>query len=219
MTAGPQRASQPDHAGEGPASFAADAAEFGEPARTREEILAGLDWVREAPGQVGRVEAIVRRPEPGERQLLTEAELDLQLGLVGDGWIDEVSQSTGATGPDFEAQVTLMSSRAATLVAGDDHKSWARAGDQLYVDLDVSVEALPPQAYLRIGQAVLRVTDEPHLGCGKFSRRFGIDASKVFNSKPGRALRLRGVNTRVIVPGRVSVGDAIEKLDGAPPPN
>ncbi len=105
-----------------------------------------------------------------------------------------------------------MSARAAALVSGgDDPDGWAQAGDQLYVDLDLSEENLPAGSRLEIGEAVLEVTAEPHLGCGKFVKRFGVDALKLVNSAEGRALRLRGVNTRVVVPGRVAKGDAVRK--------
>jgi MOSC domain-containing protein YiiM len=92
------------------------------------------------------------------------------------------------------------------LVAGcADHGGLA--GDQLYVDLDVSYENLPAGTRLSIGSAVIEVTAEPHTGCGKFARRFGVDALKFVNSKDGRALNLRGVNAKVIVGGIVRLFD------------
>jgi MOSC domain-containing protein YiiM len=108
-----------------------------------------------------------------------------------------------------------MSARAAALAAGgDDHERWAQAGDQLYVDLDLSQANLPAGTRLQIGDAVLEVSAAPHLGCGKFSRRFGVDALKLVNSAAGRELRLRGVNTRVVVAGEIRRGDAVRKLQG-----
>jgi MOSC domain-containing protein YiiM len=109
-----------------------------------------------------------------------------------------------------------MSARAAALVAGgDDHERWAQAGDQLYVDLDLSQENLPAGTRLAVGDAVLEVTPSPHLGCGKFSRRFGVDALKFVNSAVGRELRLRGVNTRVVEPGAIAPGNVVRKLSSA----
>lgn len=179
--------------------------------RSRADLESGLDEVRSAPADEGTLEVIARRPATEERELLTEAELDLEVGMVGDIWAERPSSKTGAPNP--EAQVTLMSARAAALVAGgDDDDGWAQAGDQLYVDLDLSEENLPPGARLEIGEAVLEVTAEPHLGCGKFVRRFGVEALKLVNSDEGRALRLRGVNTRVVVAGTVRAGDAVRKV-------
>jgi len=163
-----------------------------------------------APAEAGTVDLIVRRPATEEREILDEAELDLTEGLTGDIWAERPSQRTGAPNPD--AQVTVMSARAAALVAGgDDPDGWAQAGDQLYVDFDLSEANLPPGSRIEIGEAVLEVSAEPHLGCGKFVRRFGVEALKLVNSAEGRALRLRGVNTRVVVPGTVRRGDAVRK--------
>ncbi|MEJ7876624.1 MAG: hypothetical protein WKF62_08185 [Solirubrobacterales bacterium] len=179
--------------------------------RSRSELEAGLGAVRSAPGDEGTLCLIARRPAIEEREMLDEAELDLEVGMVGDVWAERPSSKTGAPNP--AAQVTVMSARVAALVAGgDDHDAWAQAGDQLYVDLDLSEENLPPGARLEIGIAVLEVTADPHLGCGKFIKRFGADAMKLVSSKEGRALRLRGMNTRVVVAGRVAAGNAVRKV-------
>lgn len=178
--------------------------------RDRPTLEAGLARVREAPRGQGRLDLIVRRPEPEDRELLTEGRLDLDRGLAGDCWHSRGSPSTedGTANPD--AQITLMSSRAAALVSGsDEHAAWALAGDQLYVDLDVSFTALPEGSRIAIGEAELEVTAEPHLGCGKFAQRFGVEALKLVNSEAGRALRLRGVNARVVVGGALRVGDEV----------
>jgi hypothetical protein len=174
-------------------------------------LESGLDGVRSAPALEGMLELIARRPATEEREIVDEAGLDIDSGLVGDMWSYRPSQRTGE--PNLETQVTVMSARAAALVSGsDDPEGWAQAGDQLYVDLDLSEANLPPGSRLEIGSAVLEVTEEPHLGCGKFVKRFGVDAMKLVNSATGRELRLRGVNTRVVTPGTVRRGDAVRKL-------
>lgn len=177
---------------------------------SREDLERGLDAVREAPASDGTLDLIVRRPATEDREILGEAQLDLEAGLVGDIWQVRPSSKTGAPNP--EAQVTVMSARAAALVSdGDDPDAWAQAGDQLYVDFDLSEMNLPAGSRLEIGDAVLEVTADPHLGCGKFVRRFGVDALKLVNSPEGRAQRLRGVNTRVVAPGTIRTGDAVRK--------
>ena len=105
-----------------------------------------------------------------------------------------------------------MNARLAQLIASDRQR-WALAGDQLYVDLDLSIENLPVGTRLSVGNAVIEVSDVPHTGCAKFSARFGTEALKFVNKSPGRELRLRGLNARVVEPGRVRVGDTISKLE------
>jgi MOSC domain-containing protein YiiM len=153
---------------------------------------------------------IVRRPAVGEREVLTRAELDLVEGLVGDSWIRRGSSRTedGLAHPD--TQINVMSARAIALVAGDKTR-WPLAGDQLFIDLDLSVKNLPPGTELEIGSAVIEVTSEPHTGCGKFVKRFGVDATKFVNSTLGRSLQLRGVNARVVQAGAIQVGDLVRK--------
>jgi hypothetical protein len=178
-----------------------------------EALETGLDEVRGSPAEAGTIELIVRRPAVDEREVVEEGTLDLEDGLVGDSWRSRGSVRRGDGSPNPDAQVTLMNARLAALVAGDRER-WPLAGDQLYVDLDLSTGNLPPGSRLAVGSAVLEVTAEPHTGCAKFSARFGSDALRFINSPTGRELRLRGINTRVVEPGLVRRGDAIRKLRG-----
>ncbi len=171
--------------------------------RTAEELAAGLDEIRRSPADRGTVELIVRRPAENEREVIDEGVLDLEHGLVGDRW------RNGSAKPD--TQVTLMNARTIDLIAGDRER-WPLAGDQLYVDLDLGVDNLPPGTRLAVGGAVLEITAEPHTGCAKFSARFGSDAIRFVNGADGRPLRLRGVNARVVEGGTVARGDAVAKL-------
>jgi MOSC domain-containing protein YiiM len=173
-------------------------------------LEAGVDAIRAAPADVGRVELIVRRPRVESREVITEARLDEREGLVGDCWRERGSRATadGSAHPDL--QITLMSARSARLIAGAQER-WPLAGDQFYVDLDVSAANLPPGTQLKIGSALLEVTVEPHRGCGKFSKRFGVDALKFVNSAVGRDLNLRGVNARILRGGTIRTGDDIRK--------
>jgi MOSC domain-containing protein YiiM len=169
---------------------------------TVDELEAGLDGIRLSPASEGTVELIVRRPAENEREVLEEGVLDPAHGLVGD-------RHDGSAHPDM--QLTLMNARVIDLVAGDRER-WALAGDQLYVDLDLSPENLPPGTQLSLGSAVIEVTDELHTGCAKFTSRFGPAAIRFVNSSSGRALRMRGMYARVVEPGSVRRGDAIRKL-------
>jgi MOSC domain-containing protein YiiM len=157
---------------------------------------------------MGRLEMIVTRPQPGLRQALEAAELSVAGGLEGDGWATRGSSSTADGQANPEAQITLMNARAAQAVAGERPR-WPLAGDQLFVDLDLSLENLAPGDRLQIGSAVLEVTALPHTGCAKFTERFGHAAIRWVNSPEGRALRLRGMYARVVQPGTIRVGDGV----------
>jgi hypothetical protein len=174
-------------------------------------LEAGVDGVRLSPQDVGVVELIVSRPENLERALVTEAQIDETIGLVGDNWFTRGSSSTPDRAPNPDAQITLMNSRAAALIAGDRDR-WPLAGDQLYVDFDISGTNAPAGTRLQIGTAVVEVTTKPHTGCKKFSARFGSEAWRFVNSPVGRELNLRGINTRVITAGTVHPGDQVVKL-------
>lgn len=174
-------------------------------------LEASLDQIRESPADEGRVELIARRPAENQREVVSEAELDVHVGLVGDTWLVRGSGRTPDGGPSPEAQVTLMNARAAAAIAGERER-WPMAGDQFYVDLDISRTNLPPGSRVQIGSAVIEFSEPPHTGCAKFSARYGVEALKFVNSPVGRELRLRGANCRVVVAGTVRAGDAIKKL-------
>jgi hypothetical protein len=177
---------------------------------TRAALEAGLDHIRQAPKDGGTLDLIVRRPAVGAREVLTVGDLDTHEGLKGDTWIIRSSSRTpdGSRHPDM--QLNIMSARAVALVAQVPER-WALAGDQLYIDMDLSEANLPPGTKLALGNAIVEVTSQPHTGCVKFVERFGVEAMKFVNSPVGRALRLRGLNARVVQPGTVRVGDTVSK--------
>jgi hypothetical protein len=181
---------------------------------TAVELTDGLDQILRSPSDEGDLKLIVRRRGESEREVLAEATLDLTEGLVGDTWRSRGSRRTPDQSADPKMQLTVMNARVAALVAVDDDR-WKLAGDQLYVDLDLSEANLPPGSRLVVGSAVIEVTDAPHLGCKKFRERFGEDALRFVNSDVGRKLRLRGVNTKVVRSGRLEFGDTIRKLEPA----
>ena len=172
---------------------------------TTAELEAGVDDIRQSPKAVGVLEMIVRRPATEQRAALTEGELNYEEGLAGDNWRSRDSSTT----PD--TQLTLMNTRAIALIAQDKDR-WALAGDQLFVDLDLSDDNLPAGSRLALGSAVVEVSPIPHTGCKKFTERFGLEAMKFVNSPVGKALRLRGINAKVVQPGVIRVGDAVTKL-------
>jgi hypothetical protein len=178
-----------------------------DPAHVPADLLAaGMDHVRASPRDAGTVALLVTRPGVDERVVHERAELDTRLGLAGDTWVERGSRRMPDGSANPEAQVTVMNSRVALLVAGTKDRV-PLAGDQIYVDLDLSVDNLPTGTVLDFGDAALEVTAEPHTGCAKFSARFGVDALRLTATPEGRQLRLRGINARVLRAGSVGVGD------------
>jgi hypothetical protein len=180
---------------------------------TWDELEAGLETIRQSPKDEGRLELIVRRPQEGARDVLQEAELNLIDGLAGDTWRFRKSSRTPDGSPHPEMQLNIMNSRSIGLLAQDKAR-WQLAGDQLYLDLDLSGENLPPGTQLAIGAAVIEVTAQPHTGCKKFVERFGLDAMKFVNSPVGRDLNLRGINAKVVQGGVIRLGDIARKITG-----
>ena len=183
--------------------------------RTAAELAAALDWIRQSPGDEGCLELIVRRPlrdgRPvyAQREVVPDGMLTSGEGLVGDSWCRRPSRSTGRP-PDPDKQVTLINARLASTVAGDDRRHLA--GDQLVVDIDLSVANLPAGSRIAVGEAELEMTTPPHTGCALFVARFGQEAMRFVNSPLGRSLRLRGAHARVVTPGRIAVGDRVSKV-------
>jgi hypothetical protein len=173
-------------------------------------LNAGRDQILASPRDDGRVDLIVRRPAVDERETVTEATPDTVEGLVGDCWRARGSGSTADGSANPKAQLTLMNARVAALVAVTPDRI-SLAGDQFFVDFDLTAANVPPGTRLALGDAVIEVSDEPHMGCRKFFDRFGNDAHRFVNSKEDRELHFRGINAFVVTGGTVRAGDTIRK--------
>lgn len=178
---------------------------------TMDELEQGLELIKKAPKNEGTLELIVIRPKVNEREVLKEGTLDLAEGLVGDSWKQRGSGRMEDKSAHPEMQLNIMNARVINLIAQEKER-WALAGDQLYLDLDLSLENLPHGTQLSLGSAIIEVTPQPHTGCKKFVERFGLDAMKFVNSPLGRALNLRGINAKIIKNGNITVGDIVKKL-------
>ena len=175
------------------------------------ELEAGMEHICQSPKDDCVLKMIVRRPQDDERESVDEAELTLVDGLVGDNWKVRGSKHTADGSANIEAQITVMNARVTALVAQDEQR-WPLAGDQLYIDLDLSDDNLPAGTRLAIGSAVIEVSAAPHTGCKKFSARFGVEAMRFVNSAEGKQLHLRGINTKVVQAGVIHVGDSVKKV-------
>ena len=179
---------------------------------TEEELNAGLERIRRSPDDIGILLMIVRRPDIDKREIIREAQLDVDQGLVGDSWKERGSSSTPDGEADSAAQVTIINLRVLELVAQLQER-WALAGDQLIIDIDLSEENMPVGTRIAIGTAILEVSDKPHTGCAKFAQRFGKDALRFVSTPEAMRLRLRGMNTRIVKSGTIRPGDAAKKIE------
>ena len=177
---------------------------------TFEELVAGLPHIESSPKDRGTLRMIVRRPGNALREVLDEAQLDVATGVVGDTWSQRSSTRTNDGSPHPDMQLNIMNARAVALLAQSEDR-WPLAGDQLYLDLDLTDANLPAGTQLALGSAVIEVTPQPHTGCDKFATRFGVDATRFVNSDEGRRLHLRGINARVVQSGTIRVGDVAIK--------
>jgi len=178
---------------------------------TMQELEAALEHLRDAPKDDGVLQLIVCRPNVDQREEMDQAELDPVKGLIGDNWIVRPSSKTSDGSPHPEMQINIMNVRVTALVA-QQRERWSLAGDQLYLDMDLSKENLPAGSRIQVGSAVLEVSPLPHTGCAKFVSRFGVDAMKFVNSAVGKELCLRGINAKVVQAGVVKVGQTAKKL-------
>ena len=178
---------------------------------TMQELEAALEHLRDAPKDDGVLQLIVCRPNVDQREEMDQAELDPVKGLIGDNWIVRPSSKTPDGSPHPEMQINIMNVRVTALVA-QQRERWSLAGDQLYLDMDLSKENLPAGSRIQVGSAVLEVSPLPHTGCAKFVSRFGVDAMKFVNSAVGKELCLRGINAKVVQAGVVKVGQTAKKL-------
>jgi MOSC domain-containing protein YiiM len=177
--------------------------------RTIDELETGWHAAGSAPRDEGTVRLICLRKGDGIHETPDQAEATARDGLLGDRWA--ASRKPGSD-PAGATAITLINATVAELIAAGV-QPLHEAGDNIHVDLDIGVDALPPGSRLAIGDAILRVSEEPHTGCSKFRNRFGLDALKWVSTPEGRARRLRGMNCSVVQPGRIRIGDPIRVLE------
>ena len=159
------------------------------------------------PKDAGKLSLIVARGDDGQRQTPERTFLSVDGGVPNDAWLRDC--------PDkIDAQITVMRSDVASLIANGQPLSLF--GDNLLVDLDLSVANLPTGSRLRLGSALLEVTPEPHTGCLKFRQRFGGDALRFTAERRFRDLRLRGIYVKTVEVGEIAWGDSIEVLSRGP---
>jgi len=162
------------------------------------ELASGLVSVLPAPADHGRVRLIVRRSSGGSREVLDRVRLSVDSGVPGDAWNRRERGSV-------DAQISVIQFDVAVLIANG--QPLPLFGDNLFLNLDLSAENLPPYSLVRVGGATLAVTSKAHNGCHKFRARFGPGAAQFVTAPQLRHRNLRGVYMRVVKDGEVVVGD------------
>ncbi len=175
-----------------------------------DELRQGLGEIAQSPKDRGTLKAIVIRPETDARVSLQQCELSAGSGVHGDNWAKGCWMSLPDGRPHPDVQVAIMNARTIALIAQDEAR-WPLAGDNLFVDLDLSADNLPAGTRLSVGSALLEITEVPHKGCKKFAERFGVDATRFVNSRDGLRMHLRGIYARIVEPGVIAVGDTVAK--------
>ena len=178
---------------------------------TRDELEAGLDHIRAAPKDNGTLECIVSRPGHGERRDLKSVRISLAEGVDGDHWAKGCWKTTAEGNPDPDVQICIMNARCIGLIA-HERANWPPAGDNLFIDMDLTPDNLPPGTRIAIGSSLLEITAVPHNGCDSFIARYGRDACVFVNTGEGRKMKLRGIYARVVEDGVASVGDTVRKV-------
>ena len=81
------------------------------------DLEASLDDIKNSPKSETVLDMIVSRPEEDGREIMSLADLDIEVGLVGDTWQDRPSARSGDGKAHPDMQITIMNSRVAQLVA------------------------------------------------------------------------------------------------------
>lgn len=179
--------------------------------RTREELASALPYVAASPKDGGSVALIVVRPDHGRRETPDRVRISAQDGVEGDHWSKGCWLETDDGAPHPDVQINLMCTRAAEVIAGDP-ALWPAAGNNFFVDIDLSPDNLPAGTRLALGTAEIEITDQPNKGCQVFIDHYGRDACIFVNTGPGWSLRMRGLYARVVQNGDVRLDDRIRKV-------
>ena len=150
----------------------------------------------------GSVAALVQRNPDGSRNIPNQVRLDIEQGVVGDRWYLDPKR-------DIKEQIAIMNIHVARTIANG--QSLTLFGDALFLDFDLSPQNTPVGTRIRIGDAIVEVTDEPHVPCLKFKKRFGNPAFTWCAKEKIKCYR--GIYVKVMVPGDVFVGSPIIKMN------
>jgi len=177
-----------------------------------EELKAGVPHILDSPKDNGELQCITIRPKHDERQDVESADISLAQGVHGDHLAtEECWKKTDDGSPEPDVQICIMNARCIDLIA-QERSNWPPAGDNLFIDMDLTPDNTPPSTRLSIGTAIIEITAEPHNGCAKLVERYGRDAVVFVNTGEGKKYRFRGIYARVVQDGKIFVGDRVNKV-------
>lgn len=172
-----------------------------------------LKLANSAPTRSGCVDYLINRPSEGVHVPVDSLTLDRAKGIVGDRWATTAWMKLEDGSPDPRVQVSITNTKVMACFTGSAPDSIYQCGDNLYVDFNLTEQHLRVGARLKVGSAVLEVSDVINDACGKFVQRFGAEAFKLIRTPENSGLRLRGIFCSIIEPGQICIGDRIELCD------
>ncbi len=174
-------------------------------------LAAALPVILAAPRTDGEIRLLCVRPRPNQRTFPDSLTLPRATGVVDDFEASRPWLTLPDGSPDPRNQVSLMSARVLDLVwRSRDPRH--HPGDNIAVDLDLSHANLPTGTLLKVGTAILCVSDEPNDGCVKWKVRCGKDAYAWVREMPHVPYRLRGLYCSVKQDGVVTLNDRISPI-------
>jgi hypothetical protein len=175
------------------------------------ELAAALPAVLAAPRDAGEVRLLCARPRPNARTFPPMLTLTRAGGVGGDFEMSRPWLELPDGSPDPQIQVSVMPWQVLDLVWRDRDRV-AHPGDNIAVDMNLSVDNLPVGSLIEAGTAILRVSAEPNDGCVKWKVRCGRPAFAWVSRKDHLHLRLRGLFCSVERDGEVRLGDRLRRL-------
>ncbi len=156
------------------------------------------------------IEVICVRPDFSKRRTLDRAYLSKDDGIVGDRWKKTPWLRLKNGDPDPRIQVSLTNLRILNAISKTS-QALTLPGDNFVADIDLSEANMPVGQLLKLGDAIIEVTDVYNDACKKFEMRYGIDVMNWIREPAYQHLRLRGIFARIIQNGWVTQHDKIQK--------
>jgi len=177
-----------------------------------QDLIEAVPHIMAAPKDGAAIEMLCFRPGYGQRNFVDKLVVTRGRGMPGERWETApwLRKDDGTGHPGI--QISILQKRVLDLV-WRDRSSVIHPGDSFIVDMELSEANLPVGQLLRVGTAVLQVSDVFNDGCVKWKVRYG-EAAKDWIVAPGhRELRLRGVLCSIVKDGEMKAGDQLTKID------